>query len=134
MTFTIKARTTGNVVVLDVTGRLIMGAAAEGLRAAVHRLLQDGQRWFILNLAGVSFMDTCGLSETLNVYSAVRNRGGNVVLLNASRRTSQLLQITKLATVFDMYDDEARAIDALTIQARFVAGPGVERSSATRTA
>ena len=54
MMFTIRTRTTGNVVVLDVTGRLIMGTAAEDLRATVRRLLQDGQRWLILNLAGVS--------------------------------------------------------------------------------
>ena len=119
MTLKITIRTSGNVVILDLAGRLIMGEAAEELRGRVRQLLNDGQRWIILNLAGVSFIDTSGLSETLNVYNTVRNRGGNVVLLNASRRTSQLLQITKLATVFDMYDDEVRAVDALTIQVRF---------------
>lgn len=119
MTLKTTVRTSGNVVILDLAGRLIMGEAAEELRARVRQLLQDGQRWIILNLAGVSFIDTCGLSETLNVYNTVRNRGGNVVLLNASRRTSQLLQMTKLATVFDMYDDEAGAVDALAIQLRF---------------
>ena len=130
MTLKTTVRTSGNVVILDLAGRLIMGEAAEELRGRVRQLLNDGQRWIILNLAGVSFIDTCGLSETLNVYNTVRNRGGNVVLLNASRRTSQLLQMTKLATVFDMYDDEAGAVDALAIQVRFAgsvprSGPGL---------
>ena len=119
MTLKTTIRTSGNVVILDLAGRLIMGEAAEELRDRVRQLLHDGQRWFILNLAGVSFIDTSGLSETLNAYNTVRNRGGNVVLLNASRRASQLLQMTKLATVFDMYDDEAGAVDALAIQVRF---------------
>ena len=83
------------------------------MRDTICRLLEAESRSFILNLSRVSYMDSAGLGQTIAAYTSVTRRGGRVVLLNPSKQTNQLLQIAKLVTVFDVYGDEADALNAL---------------------
>ena len=112
MALTIKVREIGSVVVLDVAGRLVCGEVDE-MRDSISGLLDAGSRSFILNLSRMSYMDSAGLGQTIAAYTSVTRRGGRVVLLNPSKQTNQLLQIAKLVTVFDVYSDEADALNAL---------------------
>ena len=112
MALTIKVRQIGSVVILDVAGRLVFGEVDE-MRDSISGLLDAGSRSFILNLSRLSYMDSAGLGQTITAYTSVTRRGGRVVLLNPSKQTNQLLQIAKLVTVFDVYNDEADALNAL---------------------
>lgn len=112
MSQTINVRQIGSVVVLDVVGRLVFGEIDE-MRDTISRLLEAGSRSFVLNLSRVSYMDSAGLGQTIAAYTSVTRRGGRVVLLNPSKQTNQLLQIAKLVTVFDVYDNESDALKAL---------------------
>ena len=113
MSLKMTVRTINSVVVLEMSGRLVLGEPAESLRDTIGRLLAEGYRAFLLDLSGVSHIDSSGLGQTIAAYASIRNRSGRVALLTPSTRASQILQIAKLATVFDMYDDEAEAIDAV---------------------
>ena len=113
---TVSERIVGRVMLLDLEGKLIFGASAEGLADKIRSLLQQGQKQFIVNLAGVPYMDSSGLGELVHMYATVARQGGTLKLLNATSRLQDLLVITKLATVFDCFDNEATAL------ARF-AGP-----------
>jgi anti-sigma B factor antagonist len=114
MAFAIKVRQIDSAVALDLYGRLVHGQPVEGLRDVMHELLGGGSRLFVLNLSRVSYIDSAGLGQILAVYTSVRGYGGRVALLGQSKRAEQLLQLAKLATVFDICDDEVEAIDALT--------------------
>ena len=113
MSLSLKTRKSGDVVVLDLSGRLIAGEAALLLRETIRRFTSDGNRRFVINLGEVSFIDSSGLGELVTTYASVKNKGGAVNLLNATAKAKDLLQMTKLLTVFDTYDDEAKAVAAL---------------------
>jgi anti-sigma B factor antagonist len=114
MTFTVKARKAGNVVVLDISGELVVGNPVAQAREAIQNELDNGERKFVLNMADVSYIDSSALGQLIWAYTTVRNKGGDVKLLNITSRVKDLLQLTKLLTVFDSYDSESRAIGALT--------------------
>jgi anti-sigma B factor antagonist len=107
---TVSERTIGSVTLLDLDGRLVLGASAEGLRDKIRSLLQQGQKQFIVNLAGVPYMDSTGLGELVHMYATVTRQGGALKLLNTTSRLHDLLVITKLATVFDCFDNETTAL------------------------
>jgi anti-sigma B factor antagonist len=113
MAFSLNTRKVGDVIILDMTGRLSIGEAVLLLRTTVRRFLDDGSSKFILNLGGVSHIDSGGLGELVAIYTSVRNRKGDVKLLNLDKRAKDLLQMTKLLTVFDTYKDEGAAIQSL---------------------
>jgi len=113
MAFSLNTRKTGDVVILDMSGRLAIGEAVLLLRTTVRRFLDDGSSKFILNLGNVSHIDSGGLGELVAIYTSVRNRKGDVKLLNLDKKAKDLLQMTKLLTVFDTYHDEAAAIQSL---------------------
>lgn len=104
-------------MVLDLEGRLLLGADADGLRDKMNSLLQQGQRQFIVNLHGVPYMDSGGLGELVRAYTTVTRSGGALKLLHLTDRLRDLLVITKLATVFDSYDSEDAAIASFTASA-----------------
>jgi anti-sigma B factor antagonist len=109
------------IAVVDVSGRIILGEETKLLRETVQRLLGGGQKEILLNLAEVSFIDSAGIGELVSAFTSVRNRGGDLKLLKLTRRVHDVLQITKLYTVFDVSDDEVAAIKSF--QARMnVAG------------
>jgi anti-sigma B factor antagonist len=108
----IKDRQVGNVIVLDIDGDLRIGGSSEALRKAVGRLLQEGQKQILLNLAGVAFIDSSGLGELIASRIMLDKQGGQLKLLHLTRRVRELMTITKLVTVFDLYEDESTALDS----------------------
>jgi len=114
MAFSLNTRKSGAIAILDMSGRLMIGEPVLLLRNTIRRFLEDGTSKFILNLGDVSHIDSGGLGELVATYTSVRNRGGDVKLLNLDKKAKDLLQMTKLLTVFDTYNDEAKAIQALS--------------------
>jgi anti-sigma B factor antagonist len=108
----ISERQAGDVTVLDLDGKVTIGEGSVALRTAIRRLLGEGKSKILLNLAGVSYIDSSGIGELVSSFTAVKKEGGNLKLLNLTQRIQDLLAITKLLTVFDTYDDEAAALSS----------------------
>jgi anti-sigma B factor antagonist len=106
----ISTRQVDGVTVLDVSGRITLGEGSVQLRDAVRDLLSKGQKHILLNLGDVNYIDSSGIGELVSAFTTVKNQGGELKLLNLTRKVHDLLQITKLYTVFDVKDDEASAI------------------------
>jgi anti-sigma B factor antagonist len=113
MGFTLNTRKVNDVVVVDMSGQLGGGEPVLLLRNTVRHFMEDGSRKFVLNLGQVSYVDSSGLGELVITYTSARNRQGDIKLLNLSRIAKDLLQVTKLLTVFDVFDDESKAIQSL---------------------
>ena len=112
-----EQRTVDEVVVLSIVGDIAMnGAGASLLADRVRSLLQDGHDRLVLDLGHVRYVDSAGLGELVHAFSAVRNRGGAIKLLNVTRRLTDLLVLTRLLTVFDCFDDEAEALASFAAQ------------------
>lgn len=110
MALTIASREVDGVTVLDLSGRITLGEGSVILRDAVRELLNKGTKAVLLNLGEVDYIDSSGLGELVSAYSSAKNNGGEIKLLNLTRKVEDLMQITKLYTVFDIKDDEASAI------------------------
>jgi len=108
----IEERPSGDVMILDVTGKLTIGEGDELLKDKINSLIQQGHKKLILNLEGVPYVDSAGLGEIVRTYTTVSRQGGNLKLLNLTKRIEDLLSITKLLTVFDTYDSEQDAISS----------------------
>ncbi|HEX6046038.1 MAG TPA: STAS domain-containing protein [Pyrinomonadaceae bacterium] len=106
----VKERQAGDVTILDMNGEVRIGAGAIALRDAVNNLAAAGKKKILLNLAGVSYMDSSGIGELIAKYTTVSRDGGQLKLLNLTDRIQNLLVITKLLTVFDSYEDEGEAL------------------------
>jgi len=113
MAFTLNTRKVNDVVVVDMSGKLAAGEAVLLLRNTLRHFMEDGSRNFVLNLGQVSYVDSSGLGELVTTYTSARNRQGDVKLLNLSKIAKDLLQMTKLLTVFDVFDDESKAVQSL---------------------
>lgn len=110
MPLTIESRDVGTVTILDMRGRITLGNEIEDLRSAVRSLVAKGQKKIILNLAEVDYIDSSGVGELVGCFTTVRNAGGELKLLNLSQKVHDVLQVTKLYTVFDIRDDEFNAV------------------------
>lgn len=108
----VTSRQVEGVTVLDLSGRINLGEGGVILREAIQEVLTKGEKKILLNMADVTYIDSSGLGELVTAFTSVRNRGGELKLLNLTRRVHDLLQITKLYTVFDIKDDESAAINA----------------------
>ena len=108
----IEERPSGDVVILDLKGKLTIGEGDELLKDKVYSLIQQGQKKLVLNLEGVPYVDSAGLGEIVRTYTTVSKQGGNLKLLNLTKRIEDLLSITKLLTVFDTYESEQEALDS----------------------
>jgi len=106
-------RRVGDVAVLDISGRITLGEGNVMLREIVRQLVDEGNRKIILNLAEVQYVDSSGLGELVKTHTTVRNRSGQLRLVNLNKRIHDLLQMTRLAAVFDIEPDEASAIRSL---------------------
>jgi anti-sigma B factor antagonist len=113
MSMVLNARRLDDVVILDLSGRITMGEGTLVLRERIQRLLQAGDLKFLLNLADVDYIDSSGLGELVSSFTAVRNSGGLLKLLNLTKRVQDLLQITKLLTVFEVFNSEAEALKTM---------------------
>ena len=110
MSATIKTRQNGNVCLLDVGGKITLGDGSVVIREAVKKLVADGTKNIVLNLGEVTYIDSSGIGELVAAFTSVSNNGGNLKLLNLTKRVQDLLQITKLYTVFEVFNDEASAV------------------------
>jgi len=106
----LSTRQVGDVSVIDVTGRITLGEGSSALRDSLRELVGHNQKKILLNLGDVSYIDSSGIGELVSGFTTVTNAGGQLKLLNLSKRVKDLLQITKLYTVFDVHDDEAAAV------------------------
>ena len=106
----ITNREVDHVTILDISGRIVLGAETETLRTAVRELVGKGKKKNILNLAGVDYIDSSGVGELVSSFTAVRNSGGELKLLNLTQKVQDVLNVTKLYTVFDIKDDEFKAV------------------------
>ncbi len=100
----------GDVTVISLTGAITLGAPTSRLREWIVEALNLGRRKILLNLHEVYFIDSSGLGELVSAYTSVTGRGGRLKLLNLNRRARDLLQVTKLYTVFEVFDDEGKAL------------------------
>jgi anti-sigma B factor antagonist len=100
----------GDVSVVDVAGRITLGEGSSALRDTLREMVGKGQKKILLNLGEVSYIDSSGIGELVSGFTTVANSGGTLKLLNLNKRVKDLLQITKLYTVFDVHDDEAAAV------------------------
>jgi anti-sigma B factor antagonist len=106
----LSTRQVGNVTVIDVAGRITLGEGSSALRETLRDLVAKNQTRILLNLADVTYIDSSGIGELVSGYTTVTNTGGALKLLNLNKRVKDLLQITKLYTVFEVHEDEAAAI------------------------
>jgi anti-sigma B factor antagonist len=111
MALKMSTRLLDGVVVLDCSGRIVFGDETTALREAVKQLLKESGQ-VVLNLAGVNYIDSGGLGTLVGLYTSARSCGGNIKLANLTDRVGDLLQVTKLVTVFDVYDGEDKAVRA----------------------
>jgi anti-sigma B factor antagonist len=114
----IDERTINDVVVLDVKGRVQLGEGDEMLKDKVNSLLNQGRKKIVLNLAEVPYIDSAGLGEVVRTFTTVSRQGGQLKLLNLTKRITDLLAITKLLTVFDTYDSEQEAVQSFSASAK----------------
>jgi anti-sigma B factor antagonist len=105
-------RQVDSVVVVDISGRITLGEGCAQLRELIRDQLTKGNKKVLLNLADVTYIDSSGIGELVSAYTAVSNQGGQLKLLNLTKKVHDLLQITKLYTVFDIHDDEAKGISS----------------------
>ena len=114
MVLTIGVREVGDVTVLDLRGKISLGEGSVQLREAVQGLIGKGTKNILLNLEQVNHIDSSGLGELVSAYTAARNQHGEVKLLNPVKKVYDLLQLTRLSTVFDIRDEETSAIASFT--------------------
>jgi anti-sigma B factor antagonist len=103
-------RQVDSVTVVDLSGRITLGEGCTQLRELIREQLGKGTKFVLLNLADVTYIDSSGIGELVSAFTTVSNQGGQLKLLNLTKKVHDLLQITKLYTVFDVHDDEAKAI------------------------
>ena len=112
MTMKSTTRQVDGVTIVDLSGRITLGEGSTMLRDIVRDLIAKGQKKILLNLGDVTYIDSSGIGELVSAFTTVRNGGGELKLLNLTKKVHDLLQITKLYTVFDIKDDEAAAIQS----------------------
>jgi len=117
MALKLSSRTIEGVKVIDCVGRIVFGDEASQLRETVKRELAENNR-VVLNLAEVSYIDSGGIGTMVSLFTTARNAGGDIKLANLTKRVGDLLQITKLITVFESYDDEQKAARAFNTSPR----------------
>lgn len=110
MSLKMRTREVNSIIIIDLSGQITLGEASAAIRDEVRDQFGNKFSKILLNLADVTYIDSAGLGELTASYTSVRNRGGELKLLNLTKRVRDLMQITKLYTVFDVYDDEKKAI------------------------
>jgi anti-sigma B factor antagonist len=114
----IEERAVGDVIVLDLKGKVTLGQGDELLKDKVNSLVNQGHRKIVLNLADVPYVDSAGLGEIVRTYTTVSRQGGSMKLLNLTKRITDLLAITKLLTVFETFDVESDAVRSFSASAQ----------------
>jgi anti-sigma B factor antagonist len=115
MSVKLTTHQTGEVIVVVVSGKLTMGEGASTLRTKIRELVASGSRRIVLNMADVTYMDSSGIGELVAAYTTVTTAGGELKLLNLAKRVHELLNITKLYTIFETFEDEASAVISFAV-------------------
>ena len=110
----IEERAVGGVMILDLSGKLALGDGDGRLKDKVNSLIHQGLKEIALNLGGLSYMDSAGLGELISVLSTVTRAGGHIKIFNLTKRVSDLLTITKVLTVFDVFDSEQETLNSFS--------------------
>ena len=110
MSIKASTRQADSVAIVDLSGRITLGEGSSTLRETVRDLVSKGQKKILLNLGDVTYIDSSGIGELVSSYTTVSNQGGQLKLLNLQKKVQDLLQITKLYTVFEAHTDEAAAV------------------------
>ncbi len=108
----ITERQAGDVTILDMNGKVTIGEGSVALRSAIRRLLGEGKNKILLNLGSVGYVDSSGIGELVSSFTAVNKEGGTLKLLKLTQKIQDLLAITKLLTVFDVFDEESEALSS----------------------
>jgi anti-sigma B factor antagonist len=108
-------RQSRDIAIVDLRGRIVLGEGSITVRDTVHDLLTKGQKRILLNLGDVNYIDSSGIGELVSAFAAAKKQGGELKLLNLTKKIHDLLQITKLYTVFDVKDDEASAVESFSM-------------------
>ena len=116
MSLKLSERKVGDVTVIDCEGRIVFGEESISLRDKVKTILPNSRK-VVLNLASVNYIDSGGIGILVSLFTSARTAGGDIKLANLTKRVGDLLQITKLLTVFDVFDDETHAVNAFKIEA-----------------
>jgi anti-sigma B factor antagonist len=114
MSIKVSTRHVDGVTILDLSGRITLGEGSVVLRDTIRDLVAKGDKNILLNLGDVSYIDSSGIGELVSAFTSVKNAGGELKLLNLTKKVHDLLQITKLYTVFDVKDDETTAVGSFT--------------------
>jgi anti-sigma B factor antagonist len=117
----IEKRQVGDVTILDMSGKLRIGEIGPVFCSTIHDLVEEGRRKIILNLQGITHIDSTGLGELIASYNTLDKNGGRVKLLALTQKVRELMILTKLLTVFDIYEREQKALDSFQSMA-----PGAE--------
>jgi len=112
MSFKATAREIGSATVMDLSGRITLGEGSAKLREMVRDLLNSGHKHIVLNLGDITYIDSSGIGELVSGFTTVKAQGGELKLLNLTKKVHDLLQITKLFTVFDVHSDEHKALSS----------------------
>ena len=112
MAMQVSTRLVDGIVIVDISGQLRLGEGTGKLREVVQQVVRDGYNKILLNLGGVVHIDSSGIGELMMNYTTLRNQGGELKLMNLTKNVRNLLQITRLFTVFDVHDDQASALKA----------------------
>jgi anti-sigma B factor antagonist len=110
MSMQTKLRVVNDIIVIDLSGRITLGEGSVSLRNEIQEVLTKGNKHILLNLGDISYIDSSGLGELISAHTSAKNRGREVKLLNLTRKVRDLMEIVKLSTVFDIFDEEASAI------------------------
>ena len=112
MSIDFSTRQSDDITIVDLKGRITLGEGSATVRDTVHDLLSKGQKRILLNLRDVNYIDSSGIGELVSAFTAAKKEGGELKLLNLTKKIHDLLQITKLYTVFDVKEDEALAVES----------------------
>ena len=117
MQLKLNTRTVNGVTIVDCNGRIVFGEESALLRDTLKQLIKENTQ-IVLNLGSISYIDSGGIGTLVSLFTTARNAGGDIKLLNLTKRVGDLLQITKLITVFETYDDEKKAVNAFSTSSR----------------
>src|SRR5271155_5062843 len=116
MSLKTSTRQVDGVTILDMSGRITLGEGSVILRDTIRDMVAQGSKKLLLNLGDVTYIDSSGIGELVSAFTAVRKEGGELKLVNMTKKVHDLLQITKLYTVFDVREDEASAVASFAVQ------------------
>lgn len=125
MRLKVKERQVDGVTILDFSGRIVLGKETALMRDSILDLVARGRKNIVLNLSNVPFIDSTGIGELLSASKAVRKEGGDLKLLNLTRRVRDMVEVVKLGTFFELFDEEAAAVKSFAVEPK----PGLARAS-----